>query len=647
MQDAQKRNFGRGVLEYFVNALISGPITHITYGVGNEVSSILRAGPETLAAAAIGKVRQAMGREGEVVHAGEALAQYRARYGTIPASVQSAMEAAKTGMTTLLPGEEIRPGHGALTPFEGDSNLVTARSMTNAPVSWSEAMGTAYGTVRGIKDAFLVGGTLNDRPVGLEYSPHGQIPDVRVGSVNIPIGTAIRLPGRLVAAEHSFFRTANYAMERSAEAYRIATDEGLTGAARNQRIAEIELNPSDEQMQRWIDASTQATLMGQGGAFVRKMSAMINHEFNVPGLGPTPLLKFIDPFTKISGNIIDQSLVHRTPIGLLSPEIRADLMGKNGTIAQDKAQARMLIGTGLAVLSGSLAAQGYVTGSGPSDPKEAAIWQMAGNQPHSVRIGDFYYQVNKLGPYGVLLGITADLYDVAHEASDGDMLKAAMHLQHAFTQNILDESFMKGPSDLIKAVEEPGRYGENYLKSFVSSLTPFSSGLYQINKLRDPYQRETRTVVDAIKAKVPGLSETLMPRRDVWGQELPNRTGAGYLTSIYVQKVSEDPVNHALLAAQFFPGKVEKKIRNVELTPQEYDDFARIAGTLTKRNLDKVVTSQAFQNLPLGGKQKLIQVVVEQNREIASGIIMYQMYPHIWKDALKQKSQVAIEGKKK
>lgn len=646
MQDAQKRNFGRALLEYFVNALISGPITHITYGVGGETSAVLRAGPETLAAAAIGQVRQALGREGEKVHYGEALAQYRARYGTLPASIQSAMEAARTGMTTLLPGEEIAPGHGALTPFEGDTSLATAKSMTNAPVSWNEAMGSAYGAVRSIKDAFWVGGTLNDRPVGLEYSPLGQIPDVRVGSVNIPIGTAVRLPGRLVAAEHSFFRTANYAMERSREAFRIATDEGLTGSARNQRIAEIELNPSQEQMDRWIQASTHATLMGQGGAFVRKLSAMINHEFNVPGIGPTPMLKFMDPFIKISGNIIEQSLIQRTPIGLLSQELRADLMGKNGNIAQDNAQARMLVGTGLALLSGSLAAQGYVTGSGPSDPKEAAMWQLAGNQAHSVRIGDFWYQINKLGPYGVLTGIAADLYDVAHEATDGDMLKAAMHLQHAFTQNILDESFMKGPADLIKAVDDPGRYGENYIKSFASSFTPFSSGFYQVNRMMDPYQRETRSVVDAIKAKLPGLSETLMPRRDVWGQPMPSREGAGYLTSIYVQKMNEDPVNRAMLEAQFFPGQVEKKIRNIELTPEEHDDFAKVAGVMTKQNLDRLVTSPNWDTLPMGSKQLAIKHIVEACRETARGIIMAR-YPHIPLEAAQQKAENLTTGKKK
>jgi hypothetical protein len=98
-------------------------------------------------------------------------------------------------------------------------------------------------------------------------------------------------------------------------------------------------------------------------------------------------------------------------------------------------------------------------------------------QPHSVRVGDLWYQVNRLGPIGMLMGIAADMYAVSHDATEGEILKAAAHLQHAFTQNILDESFMRGPADLIKAIEDPGRYGEGYIKNFLSSFVPYSVGV--------------------------------------------------------------------------------------------------------------------------------------------------------------------------
>jgi len=56
----------------------------------------------------------------------------------------------------------------------------------------------------------------------------------------------------------------------------------------------------------------------------------------------------------------------------------------------------------------------------------------------------------------MLISTAADVYDVAHEATAGNLLTAAAHLQHAVTQNILDESFMPGPADLIKASRIPG-----------------------------------------------------------------------------------------------------------------------------------------------------------------------------------------------
>jgi hypothetical protein len=89
------------------------------------------------------------------------------------------------------------------------------------------------------------------------------------------------------------------------------------------------------------------------------------------------------------------------------------------------------------------------------------------------------------------------------------------------------------------------------------------------------------------------MSETLFPRRDVWGEEIPNpqALGAAGLTAIYMTRISNDPVNRAMLDLGIAPAKVEKKIRNVELTEQEYDDFARLSGRMAKMRLDTIVKS--------------------------------------------------------
>ena len=622
MSDSENKNFSRLILEYWINGLISGPVTHFTYAIGNEILTLQKGVFETGAAAGIGRLRQTMGREGETVRIGEVGQKLQAHGRAIVPAAKAFFDALRTGQTVALPGEQTGQ---AVLPFPGQSRALVEPALYDEAAKLSDVMASAYSVLRGIKDGFLAGGGIADaagteRPFfAVRPSLQGAIPDIDIGNVSFPLGNIARAPSRLVAAIHSVFRGINFSMEKAGDAFRTASNEGLTGTARDERMADLMLRPSQEKMDQYARASSETTLMGQGSAFTQALSKLTN----TPIFG-VPILKFIDPFVHISSNIIDQAIVQRTPIGVLSPEIRADLMGRNGNIAQDTAMARMLVGTAYAIGLGGLAAGGYVSGSGPSDPRQAATWRQAGNQAHSVRVGDIWYDVHRLGPLGMLLGISADLYDVSHSAAQGDLLLAASHLQHAITQNILDESFMRGPSDLIRAVEDPGRYGEGYIRNFLSSFTPYSVGLAQIARAADPYSRQARTIMDEIKAKVPGLSETLLPRRDIWGEALPNKTAlaTSMVTAIYEQRVSRDPVNLALLDLGIYPAQLERKIRNVELTDQQYDDFQRIAGRMTKQRLDVIVNSPDYRTWPNHVRYDVIAAELTASREAARGILM-------------------------
>jgi hypothetical protein len=444
----------------------------------------------------------------------------------------------------------------------------------------------------------------------------------------------------MIAAIHSFFRPLNYSIEVHQRAYRDAANQNLEGAAFDSHVAGFVRSPPAEAMEAGRNVSTELTLMGQGGEITRKLSALVNTEFfgtkdeagkTISGSG-TQLLKFIDPFIHISSNIIRKSIVERSPLGLLSPSLRAELMSTDNVRA-DTAAARMLAGTALSLMFGGLAAEGYVTGSEPKNRQEAAVWRQV-YQAHSIRIGDTWYAMNRLGPMGMLLSTAADLYDVAHHADKGEFAKAAAALQHAVTQNVLDESFMRGPSDLIKAIEDPARYGEAYIKNFVASFVPFSVAMSQMARASDPYTRDAHTVADAIKGKIPGLSQSLMPRRDVWGEILPSRESLGPagVLAIWEQQRNEDPVNKALLNLSIYPAAVGRKIRNVELTEQEHDDWARLAGRLAKLRMDAIVRSPSFQNMPNPIKHDLVTEQLRQSREVAQNM-MFMKYPHLLVDA--------------
>lgn len=641
MHDATKHSFGRMVLEYWINGLISGPATHMTYAVGNTISSLLRI-PEQFAAAGVSRAAQALGREGVGVRPGEAGAMARGLVRSIPGAIKAGIGGLETGLTTQLPGEAA--GQGNL--FQSG---VGAPAQFHEDATYHDAMAAAFGMIRGMRDGILAtgkllaaGGVHGEPLVGTQYSPLGAIPDITYRGVNVlPVGSVVRAPGRFIAAIHSFYRAVNFSMEKNALAYRHAVGEGLEGEALDARVAQLRADPSEHTMNEIATrGATQTVLMGKGSELTQALSRLTN----TPIFG-FPLLKFVDPFVHISGNVIEQGVLQRTPAGLLtlfSPEteLARDLRGANGAASQDKAIGRMLVGSALSITFGGLAAQGLMSGSGPSDPKEAAMWRQAGNQAHSVRVGDIWYSVNRLGPLGMLAGISADLFDVAHQAEKGEFLQAAAHLQHAFTQNILDESFMRGPADLIQAVEDPGRYGEAYVRNFLSSFVPFSVGMSQMARATDPYSRQARTLTDAIKAKVPGLSETLFPRRDVWGEPMPSREvlGAPGVSAIYMTRMNNDPVNKAMLDLNIYPAQVERKIVNVQLTPREYDDYARIAGRMTKADLDRIVNSPAWNQMPVEAKHYAIQHTIEMDRNTAREM-MKGKYPRIPAEAtiVKQK----------
>lgn len=639
MNATRKPNFGDMVLEYWINNLISGPATHTTYAIANELLSLTRAIPETLVASAVGPARKALMRamgktvdDSAGVYAGEAQKRLGAIFGKgTTAGARSAYESFLAGSTTRLPGES-----GSIeAPFR-DGRVVASPTLEPG----------TFGGVVGLKEGFVTGATVlkaagdeGSPRWGVAHSSLGAIPDISTPIGVLPVGTIMRMPSRAISGIHAFFRVSNYLMEINALAFRQAKEEGITDLSKfAARVEELKRNPTEEMMKQARDTATNATLMGPAGPITQKLSALINTPFDLPGIGPIKLLKFIDPFVHISSNIIKEGLMARTPVGLLSRSLREDIAGKNGNAAADMAAARMLCGTMLAATTVMLASAGFVNGSGPGDRRLAAVWKEAGNLPHSIRIGDMWYSMNRLGPLGLLMGVAADMYDVAHSAENHNWMKAGAMLQEAFTHNILDESFLRGPSDAIKAISDPWHEGERWITNMGTSFLPFSVGMAQLTRGADPYSRQARSFMDVVKAKVPGISETLLPRISIWGQPVPNPDAviASGLTAIYEKRQNEDPVNQALMKLGIGIGLPKRDIRGVQLTDQQWTDFAMLSGRMTKSRLDALVGSQVFMRSPGHVQHDLIVTTVRQCRETAANWMMAR-HPEIPKQSYQNK----------
>src|ERR1700744_1226260 len=105
-----------------------------------------------------------------------------------------------------------------------------------------------------------------------------------------------------------------------------------------------------------------------------------------------------------------------------------------------------------------------------------------------------------------------------------------------------------------------------------------------------------------------------MPSREV--------LGAPGVSAIYMTRMNDDPVNKAMMELNIFPAQPERKIRNVELTEQEYDDYARMAGRMTKTTLDRIFNSPAWNQMPVESKHYAVQHTIEMTRNTAREMVI-------------------------
>lgn len=518
----------------------------------------------------------------------------------------------------------IRPVETALASGIGKArNLATG---TQDRVLPREAAAELYGAVQGAREgvvaaykAYQTGeGQLTSASQVEKFNPRA-IPSATInlfGKEREIGGKQARIPLRLLAAEDEFFKSVSFRGDIHRQAYAKAAKEGLPPEQMHARVAELSLNPTDEMIDAAKKVAEYQTFQTPLGKFGRSLQAISNAH---------PLLKVVLPFIRTPLNLLKYAS-ERTPLGLFAQEVRDNLAGKNGAVARDTQLARMTLGTMVGVAAFEMASQGLITGGGPADPKEKAILKASGWQEYSVKIGDTYYSYRRLDPFSTILGVVSDAYELSQKMSAADSEKHNIPalVMGAISKTLLDKASLKGTSDLIQAATQWERFGDGYVRNLVGTVVPAISA--QSAQTIDPVVREARTVLDNLKARTPGLSQTLMPKRDVWGEPMTREGGLGpdIASPIAESRLKNDPVNKALLAAHYYPSRVERKIRGIELTDQQYDDYARIAGRTAKVRLNAIVSMPGFSQMPEATRKELMTNAITSSREMARSLIMMQ-----------------------
>lgn len=489
---------------------------------------------------------------------------------------------------------------------------------------------SAIGAVRGNADrigavdtlsASLGGimGTLDGLKAGMAIVKHGVDidPKLDVHRKAIPgkAGEAVRIPFRFLSAEDAVFRISNERYTIWQEASREAIAEGhnpLTAEYRT-RVAEIANNPSPELLkQAQVDAAryTFTAPLGEKGRAVQNFVKQWHLEWAIP-------------FISTPGNVFKE-LARLTPAAPLVKEWR-EQFSKGGRDA-DRAVAELAVGAALGTLAMSYAFSHQVSGAGDPDPNKKRVQLAAGWQPYSVKIGDKWVSYQRLQPVGTLVGAAADIANLWEHFTPEESDKLPKMLSVAFANAVTNQTFLQGLTNVVNALSEPQRFGPRLMQNMAASTVP--GIVAEVASMQDPYVREINSVMDAVKNRIPGLRDDLLPGRDVFGEQIANKERIGGITPLTVKGVSKDKVRSEAarlgVAVAKAPDSVtlpaagDKRIGKVTLTPEQQDVFADVSGKLAHEQLSRVVNSYFWDEKSDFVKRLYYTKIFEKAREVGA-----------------------------
>lgn len=477
--------------------------------------------------------------------------------------------------------------------------------------SMSESVARVSGMLGGIQDALRVGWSefKADDPTGKTETFRTAIPG--------KVGEIVRTPLRAMAAEDAILNTMYSRGELHTLAIRQAFNDGMNPSTKEfaDRVQSLIDNPTPE-MQAEVDSTaTRMTFNMPSGEKTAALQGFIK-KWN---------LQLIIPFVRTPINIFEEA-ARLSPFAPIVKDWRADI--SKGGATRDKALAEIVLGSTIMGLTAAYAMSGSISGAGSPDQgknrAKAGVWQ-----PYSVLIGDTWYEYSRIQPVGTLVGLAADMAGVWEHMTDEEMDKIPKMLSIAFANAVTNQTFLQGITNVVNAMSDPKRFAPKFMQQLAASFVPNIVG--QPTAMSDPVVREVNSMLEAVQARIPGLRQDLLPKRDWLGEEVQTKERLGIVSPVREQDVSNDPVR--LEAARLdisisaspkkiHLGKGTGKVGDVELTPEERDKFEQVSGEMTHKILTNVIGQAGWENIPDPIKRNIFHKIITSGNKYAAAITL-------------------------
>lgn len=454
------------------------------------------------------------------------------------------------------------------------------------------------------------------------------------GAMTHAIGEGIGASTRIIGGIHTFFGEMGEQVSREELAYRRAINDGHKPWTPNfwAEQAKNFANPTDKEADQAAmdrDRANFVTPLGEKGEAISR------------AIGKTPL-RWVIPFRHIPA-VIFKAVEEGTPLAFADKDMRANLLGKNGDVAQHTAIARMTVASGIMGYVAHRVLTDEATGDGPQEPKARAEWLLT-HQPNSIKVGGYWYSFNRIGPMGDWMNLGANLVEAAKYLKQGDYEGAAAHVVWAGGRWVTDSVGMNGLANLFQAINQPEGPSATYaVQGFVGGFIPFSGFVRQSASMLDPVMRDAKGVVDGLRSQIPdhmwGLGRENLPvRRDWLGTPVYNpMEWAVSRTS----KANADPLNLEMQRLDINPTLPERMVKGQKLNPQMYDELQVLGGPALNLGLHQLVQSPAYAQMPDGLRDKAIKEMIKNTREMAEGALMMR-HPELIQNAIQNKTDLLL-----
>jgi hypothetical protein len=344
------------------------------------------------------------------------------------------------------------------------------------------------------------------------------------------LGRVINAPGDNLRGMDGFFKAILHRGDLYAQASSMGLQKGLRGAALDEFVARRVNMPTTEMTEK-------ATAFAQYGTFQNDLGVLGSRLQGLAQAGP---LWTLFPFMKSPMNLTKFFWNRMPGTSLLSKSLYQDIIA--GGERADMAIGRLTMANLSGMFFFGLAQQGLYTSGGPVDPTLKRSWE-AWNKPYSFKSPfgkDKWIQIPQLDPATTPAYIIADFAEAFNQLDDATVEEIGMSFGLASVRDVVDKSYWQTFDD-INGIISGMRTGEQPPKSALQvaagPLTTLLSGgpiVGAAARFIDPVKREQRGFMDMWMAKIPGLSKTLEPSRDGYGDPIliPQAIGHAWLGMI-------------------------------------------------------------------------------------------------------------------